>query len=242
MQKESPKKLQTLSIEATARFEPLTYDCQGKEGIAREYDRRNNIHIAFFNNKEDGERDYVAKIELRVCDYPDAETMFDVADENADSFEAAGIAGDYIALQSDPDKEDIYTFGINVCEIHTLYISPSYRGSGLSKHLFLMIPELLGTYTGREFAIFTIYVNPFKEQADLSESECEPEKYGYADNEADKHLLEVMRAALISAGFVPTDDTGKRYAADADAIRLTAEKAGINANVSDYFSENDVFY
>ena len=92
------KKLpESLLIEAEARFEPLQYECRDNVGIVRSYDCRNFIYLTFRDTGDDGQC-MVATAELRICDYPDVETMVDVADENGDSLEAALAAYNYIGL------------------------------------------------------------------------------------------------------------------------------------------------
>ena len=225
--KDVPEKI---SITAGANFEPLYFDISENSGFSRSYDCKNRLFITFWDDE-----DAVAYMELRVCWYPGISNILDISDEDADSEESAATAMAYIKDGIEEDDDVWEDEEIVVCEIHTFYISPDYRGMGLSKRLMLMIPYLLECYINCSDAVVTAYVNPFKNQECTADSEPVRTKREYGYDCADEELLSTMRKALTGIGFEDVMGNGRNYATDLKELASAADNEGL------YYYENGDF-
>ena len=166
----------------------------------------------------------VAKLELRIRKYSDIDQMLLIADMEADDMDSAESARAYME-KSCIEGQD----GFFVCKMHTFYISPEYRGMGISKLCYAFIPRLLSSNLNIDSAIVTACVNPYANQESLNASDFEPGGYIMADSKTPEanRVIKTAAMALERAGFTAVDKTKKRYAASTDALRSEAEKDAV---------------
>ncbi len=118
---------------------------------------------------------------------------------------------------------------LDICYIHEFYIDPQYRGVGLSKYIFSLIPLILGECFGTYNGIITTYIAPYKIQGKLKNIDKNNNKYAsnsgnpYVDSDEDTKMKQIMARPLIELGF---EEVEKNHYAT--SIRNLAGKAEDN--------------
>ncbi|WP_026653426.1 GNAT family N-acetyltransferase [Butyrivibrio proteoclasticus] len=175
------------------------------------------ISFTYFD-PESFEYEKVAFMKLLIQTHKSLEEAMKISDaRGGDEYSATNCAAYY--YNNFMDEADIACFEENecqvpICEMHNLYISPKFRGKGLSEALIMQLPNILAEL-GYTDAIITTYINPFKEQKELSEvKELSSESFGgYCDNgeetiSVDKNVVKAAEKFLKKCGF---EDCGNRY-------------------------------
>lgn len=177
-------------------------------------------------NEEADEDEPFAFLILNVQQYEDIEEAYDIADhKGGDEYDSTEYACKYLKDNASfLDEMTELEQRITICEMHNLYISPKYRGRGISEAIKLILPKILFEI-GYGDAVFVTYINPFTVQTDITEktSLCAESFGGYVNNgEIDKNLLEVMEKSLKKCGFKDVGD--RHYAATTLELIDVAEK------------------
>lgn len=177
-------------------------------------------------NVETDEDEPFAFLILNVQQYGDIEEAYDIADhKGGDEFDTAEYACEYLKKNEGFYEQVVSSEGcVTICEMHNLYISPKYRGRGISEAIKLMLPKILFEI-GYGDAVFVTYINPFIKQTEIADrtSLCAESFGGYVNNgEIDKNLLEVMEKSLKKCGFKDIGD--RHYAATTTEIITVAEE------------------
>ena len=179
-------------------------------------------------DEEDDEKEVsLARIELRLGKFRNEDELLVDSDEDVDFGGSASSLKQYVELYKNGDYKDVsdsWCF-IYLCELHTFYISPEFRGKGLSKYFLAIIPRLLEMLFGIKNAGIVAEINPFRRQGSLN-TKRKFKSNGYQDDNKDPLLVERVEKSLKSMGFKKVSDD-LNYVTDMEKLFEKAYEKGV---------------
>ncbi len=182
-------------------------------------------------------RDTIAIAEIRAVNFESFDQAIEYMDEcTQETYDEACIAEMYYKRY--PKRCESFKENYGICreigiyDLHTLYISPKYRGKGIANIILLQLPELLNQLNLIP-GIITAYINPFKRQ-DIelpNDSDCNPideafdndemMEYSNLETEESKRMELTLRRIFEECGFSNIKD--RYYVASTEYISKRAQ-------------------
>ncbi len=196
------------------------------------YDPADQFTITFkAYNEETNNDDTIAFIKLNLFRYTDIDTAVEYIDEvGYDEMDAVQYVSRYLDQLKEDEDIEAATLHFQICELHNFYVSPKFRGKGVSEALTLRLPQIIEEIAPYDTTYISTYINPFNEQKEISEADALTETGfgGYVGkSNAQNDIKEAAKKSLKRCGFRDVGDD--HYVADCDEIIETAR-------------QNDVFY
>ena len=187
-----------------------------------------DFYIRLYPEEDEEKEVNIARMDLRTANFDDVEELLVDSDEDADFGSSASTLVDYIQNFREYDYEWVEDANdkIVLCELHTFYISPEYRGKGLSKYFLAAIPTLLDMICGIKSAGVVATINPFLHQGSLN-SKRKFKSNGYQHEKKNPKLVEQIDRSLTSAGFKKISEK-LEYATDLYELKRIALEKGID--------------
>ncbi len=192
-----------------------SYKRNVKNCIARDPyypDTTYQFEFSVFDEESDEEVTF-AFLTLKFQEYADIEDAYEYSDyRGGDEYSSVECACRFLKENEDYYSEILAENGcITICEMHNLYVSPRFRGRGISEAIKAMLSALI-MELGYGSAVVVTYINPFKDQTDIPDKSrlCAEDFGGYVndDKEIDPELYSIMGKSLKHCGFI---DMGERY-------------------------------
>lgn len=170
----------------------------------------------------------VAWIELRMVSGDSLDGAFELCDDlSEDSYGMWESVNTYVRsrkkLISEEDRLNLSrTSAVTLCELRTFYVSPEFRGKGVSKALIAIIPLVMEKLMRCPGMIFLFaHVNPFRDQVSL-EQFWDTFKAGegtlYMNGDDPEGIGKIAEKALVGAGFAKVDKD-RNYVATVRSIK-----------------------
>lgn len=199
----------------TNKYRFSTMDMYFDEAIPDERLRSYKINLTLEDINQLDDLAKIAYVELRMLPLESILGDVDLIDDNADSFDSISplLRLDEINM---PAKYDEYWFTkypssrINIAELHTLYISPEFRGLGIAEFIYSKLNDLLYAEYNQVVYLLGVYVNPFKKQLSIEEIDMDKVEYSHG-KEVDDNLLKVMLRNLEKNDFHPLGSDGRHF-------------------------------
>lgn len=170
------------------------------------------IILSTYDEEDDDKDVVVAFMNLNIVVFDSLEEAWDLADaEGEDEASSTEYAIRYIYDAKNDGRNgyiEINDFYV-ACDLKNLYISPKFRGKGVSKAITLLIPEIVHE-VGYGAAVITTYLNPFAKQVELTEDmQFDPNEFGgysLEDGTLDPEIIKNASKSLKDCGFADYGD------------------------------------
>ncbi len=179
-------------------------------------------------NDKTGELETVAFLMISLLRYGSIEEAKAILEDyDGDRMDAVEYVEELIETEKKNYDEDIFDpIDIQICDLHNFYVSPKYRGKGVSEALTLRLPQIIEELSPASATYISTYINPFVDQLDIGlAKELNERGFGGYSKGMDVDMDEVRAAAkksLERCGFVNVGND--HYVIDCADLAYIAEK------------------